>query len=129
MRRGGAEAPNHAHATPLSQEAPESVGGEGGSAALSHISTRPRQRPVPTVHGQADGPGANRPHRAAVGPGVQGVAAPQLEKAPCAEGLEPEPRAGDERAPVLEAGAAEGWSEFGRGPWEAAVPSVDAKRF
>lgn len=85
-----------------------------------HISTRPRQGLIPTAHGQADGPGASRPHRAAVAPGVQEAAAPQLEKAPRAEGLEPEPRAGGERSPVLGAGVAEGRGEFGWAPAAAA---------
>lgn len=64
------------------------------------------------MHGQADGAGASGPHRAAVGPGVQGAAAPQLEKAPRTEGLEPDPRAWDERVPVLGVGVAEGREEL-----------------
>lgn len=120
VRRGGTEAPDPAHATPLSQEAPVSRGRRRVCNPGAHISTRPRQGLIPTVHRQADGPGASRPHRTAVGPGVQGAAAPQLEKAPRAEGLEPEPRAGGERAPVLGAGVAEGRGEFGWAPAAAA---------
>ena len=77
----------------------------------AHISVRPQQHPIPTAHGQADRAGASRPHRAAVGPGVQGAAAPQLEKASSAEGLKPEPRAWGERAPVLGVRVAEGRDE------------------
>lgn len=119
--RGGA-VPDHAHCPPLSLEAP-GVSPEGGRAHCprAHPSVRPRQRPVPTEHGQADGPGASRPHRAAVAPGVRGAAAPQLEQAARAEGLEPEPRAGRERAPVLGAGVAEGRGELG---WAQAAATL-----
>lgn len=60
--------------------------------------------PVPTAHDQAHRPSADQPHRAAVGPGVQGPAAPDLEKAALAQGLEPEPRAGTQRVSVLSGG-------------------------
>lgn len=85
----------------------------------THSSCRPEQLPVPTAHHQVDGPGAGHPHGAAVGSGIHGTAAPQLEKTACAKGLEPEPRAGSERPPVLGAGIAKGelgWAPGGRSP-------------
>lgn len=87
----------------------------------AHISARPQQHPVPTAHGQADGARAGRSRRAAVGPSIHGATAPQLEKAPRAEGLEPEPGAGGERAPVLGMGVAEGPDELSWAPATAAL--------
>lgn len=81
----------------------------------THSSAPPGQRPVPTANHQVDGPSSGHPHHAAVGPGVQGTAAPQLEKAAGAEGLESEPRAGGERLPVLGAGVAKGRGESSSG--------------
>lgn len=111
---GGAEGggtrnrPRHAP----SLEAAERVPRAGPVRSHStHRSARPGQHLVPTAHHQVNGPSSGHPHHAAVGPCVQGAAAPQLEKAARAEGLEPEPSAGGERLPVLGAGVAKGRGE------------------
>ncbi|KAK2108401.1 hypothetical protein P7K49_013566 [Saguinus oedipus] len=125
--RGGAEGRcwPRPHAPFLGARAVRRVAGRLLRRSRAQSSAQSPHHPIPTVHGQADRPGAGRPHRAAVGPGVRGAAAPQLEKAARAQGLEPEPRAWSERAPVLGAGVAEG--RGGHGWARPAAPSVDAK--